>query len=224
MEFLKFPSTKYLISYNQSSRDKKIFTDYERKLFLKNNLIIEEKMDGSNLGISFNSEPSILIQNRGSYINHCLDSWEGLSNWIKQKENDLFNILGTQYIIFGEWCRNKHSIHYINLPDWFLAFDIYDKEKKYFISSWKRNLICKEIGVYPVPFVKSGVFNIDQLEKLLQTKSTFSNSNKEGLYLRYEDEYRLLNRAKIVNKEFSQSIITHWKNVISDNILNNNKG
>ena len=190
MEFLKFPSTKYLISYNQSSRDKKIFTDYERKLFLKNNLIIEEKMDGSNLGISFNSEPSILIQNRGSYINHCLDSWEGLSNWIKQKENDLFNILGTQYII----------------------------------SSWKRNLICKEIGVYPVPFVKSGVFNIDQLEKLLQTKSTFSNSNKEGLYLRYEDEYRLLNRAKIVNKEFSQSIITHWKNVISDNILNNNKG
>ena len=40
----------------------------------------------------------------------------------------LFEILSEKFILFGEWCYAQHSIFYDRLPDWFLGFDIYDKD------------------------------------------------------------------------------------------------
>ena len=37
-------------------------------------------------------------------------------------------------ILFGEWLYAQHSISYSNLPDYFLAFDLYNKKKKLFYN------------------------------------------------------------------------------------------
>ena len=38
----------------------------------------------------------------------------------------------------GEWLYAKHSIHYTRLPDYFLAFDLYDRRTGVFHSSAER--------------------------------------------------------------------------------------
>jgi hypothetical protein len=48
----------------------------------------------------------------------------------------LAQVLGRQYILFGEWLAAQHSIAYDSLPDLFLAFDIYDKEAGRFLSRY----------------------------------------------------------------------------------------
>jgi hypothetical protein len=36
-----------------------------------------------------------------------------------------------RHILFGEWCRAQHSVFYSRLPDYFLAFDIWDRYELY---------------------------------------------------------------------------------------------
>ena len=47
--------------------------------------------------------------------------------------DSLYEILDQDTILFGEWLYAKHSISYNNLPDYFLAFDLYNKKKSYSI-------------------------------------------------------------------------------------------
>jgi len=52
--------------------------------------------------------------------------WQGLSAWLAQHEAALREALTPELILFGEWCCFTHSIAYTALPDWFIAFDVYD--------------------------------------------------------------------------------------------------
>ena len=52
--FFKFPSTPHLaVLENSNIRDDKVLSKEERELFLQHNVYVEEKIDGANLGISF---------------------------------------------------------------------------------------------------------------------------------------------------------------------------
>ena len=42
----------------------------EREMFLRHELVVEEKVDGANLGISFGGEAHIRCQNRGEYLQY----------------------------------------------------------------------------------------------------------------------------------------------------------
>ena len=49
--FVKFPSTPHLSVMSEIDiRGDKVFTKYERDAFLKHELLVEEKVDGANLG------------------------------------------------------------------------------------------------------------------------------------------------------------------------------
>ncbi|MEA9396605.1 DNA ligase, partial [Lelliottia amnigena] len=66
---IKFPSTPHFsISLIGDVRNDKLLEESVQKEIFKNELIIEEKIDGANLGISFNSEADIILQNRGSIL------------------------------------------------------------------------------------------------------------------------------------------------------------
>ena len=63
--FYKFPSTPYIFIDNTlQKKEKNFLSDVETKEFLNNKITVEEKIDGANLGISFDSESNILLQNR----------------------------------------------------------------------------------------------------------------------------------------------------------------
>jgi hypothetical protein len=108
----------------------------------------------------------------------------------------------------------KHSIHYSQLPDYFLAFDIYDKRVGKFLSY---NAMCEMLShaIFPivtVPVIAQDVVfkSKDEILALLETKSVFHEGFVEGVYLRIEEDGYVVKRCKLVRPDFIQNIEDHW--------------
>lgn len=210
-DYYKFPSTSHLAILGENVvRVDKVMSERERNDFLSRELVIEEKVDGANLGISFDSSGNIRLQNRGSYLNAPYQGqWKKLSEWLTPKNDLLFEVLQDKLILFGEWCYAQHSVYYNRLPDWFLGFDIFHKKDLKFFSCQRRDEIFNNAGISGVPLIKKGHFSLEDLTSLL-SKSCLGDESAEGIYLRFDDGDWLGNRAKLVRPEFIQSIEEHW--------------
>jgi hypothetical protein len=210
-DFVKFPTTPHLALLEEVQvRNDKVLSTSEREAFLRHELIVEEKVDGANLGISFDAGGNIRAQNRGTYL-HLPGSgqWKHLEGWLAPKTDHFFEHLTDRYILFGEWCYAKHSVLYDQLPDWFLAFDIYDKHFGRFLSVNRRDRLLRLLKTAQTPFLARGHFTLPGLIHLL-AQSKLSHQPAEGLYVRIDDGDWLSQRAKLVRPAFIQTMEHHW--------------
>jgi hypothetical protein len=211
-DFFKFPSTPHLALLGDVVvRGDKVMSESERDEFIRHDLVVEEKVDGANLGISFDSSGNIRAQNRGAYLHFPTSGqWKKLDGWLAPRVSEFFGVLSDRYILFGEWCYAQHTVYYDLLPDWFLGFDLFDKMEKKFCSCVRRDNVFRKLNISQVPKLKSGILSMKELESLLTSRSHFGNGFVEGLYLRLEFGDWLDKSAKIVRPEFVQSIEQHW--------------
>lgn len=209
--FFKFPSTAHLSLLDDVDvRSDKVMSESECNDFLSHEIVVEEKVDGANLGIFFDREGNIRAQNRGAYLHlPGKGQWKKLSHWLAIRTDALFEELTDRYILFGEWCFAQHSVVYNRVPDWFLGFDIYDKDSARFFSCPRRDEIFQAMGISQVPRVDRGHFRLAQLVELL-SRSQLGDNPAEGLYLRLDQGDWLLQRAKLVRPAFIQSVEAHW--------------
>ena len=143
-EIKKYPRTPHIEGSNIQEGDFDLnqipFT------YLKNKyLVIEEKVDGSNVGISF-TNGELILQNRshaleGGYKERQYDLFKV---WVNTYSDEFYKVIGERYIIYGEWMYAKHNIYYDNLPHYFLEFDVYDKEKNIFLDTKSRRELLKD--------------------------------------------------------------------------------
>ncbi len=210
-DFFKFPSTPHLATLpGVDVRADKVLSEFERNEFLRLSLVIEEKVDGANLGISFNSEGDVRAQNRGAYLDLPRSGqWKKLDQWLSLRTDSLFDHLSDRFILFGEWCYARHTILYDRLPDWFLGFDLYDKRVGRFLSSACRDAFLGKMGVSQVPVIGRGVFTYPEIKRLL-SQSKLASLPVEGVYLRADEGDWLAGRAKLVRSMFVQSMEQHW--------------
>lgn len=221
-DFFKFPSTPHLATMpGVDIRGDKVLTESERDEFLTHEVTVEEKVDGANLGLSFDANGNIRAQNRGAYL-HLPGSgqWKKLGEWLALHTDALFEHLSDRYILFGEWCYAQHSIFYDRLPDWFLAFDIYDREAGRFLTTARRNRLFGEMHISKVPDIARGWFTYPEIQELL-SQSKLTNQTAEGIYLRIDHGDWLEQRAKLVRPAFIQAVEQHWsRSAIRPNRLN----
>jgi ATP-dependent RNA circularization protein (DNA/RNA ligase family) len=211
--FVKFPRTPYLAwQADKAVREDRALSPTETASFLRSDVVIEEKLDGANLGISVSSEGELVVQNRGSYIERPAPSqFQPLWGWLEARSDRLVAGLGRNLILFGEWCYAVHSIRYDRLPDWFIGFDIYDRAAGRFFSAERRNLTLASLQLCSVPRIAIGRFSMNRVVNLLEEcQSAYGSPRVEGLYLRRESKEWLEQRAKIVRSEFTQAITEHW--------------
>lgn len=119
---------------------------------------MEEKVDGANLGISVDTETlQFKVQNRSHFVNSKTHrQFSTLDSWLAEHSEGLFQVLGGEpgrYVLFGEWLYATHSIEYTHLPDYFLAFDIYDCTEKQFFSWRHRNKVLEGTGIHTVRLI-----------------------------------------------------------------------
>jgi RNA ligase len=209
--FFKFPSTPHLaVLEGVVVRTDKVLSDRERQEFLSHEIVIEEKIDGANLGISFDCYGNVQAQNRGAVLHMpAMGQWKPLADWISRKCECMFESLVDRYILFGEWCYATHSVFYDELPDWFLGFDLYDSTSQRFVNTPTRRKMFSRMGVHSVPTIAAGHFTLSQATALLK-ESHFGIAPAEGLYLRYDEGEWLAQRAKLLRPGFIQSIDQHW--------------
>ena len=210
-DFFKFPSTPHLALLGDVDiRGDKVMSESERDEFLRHELVIEEKVDGANLGISFDAYGNIRAQNRGAYLHLPVSGqWKNLGEWLAPRTDALFENLTDRYTLFGEWCYAQHSVFYGRLPDWFLGFDVYDKQAGCFLSSGRRDELFKKMQIAQVPTIARARFTLADLRNLL-SHSKLSDQPAEGLYLRFDKDDWLAQRAKLVRPAFIQSVERHW--------------
>jgi atypical dual specificity phosphatase len=228
----KFVRTKHIIKLkdpkDESDREREdlIWTEKELGDFLKYDLVIEEKVDGANLGIFLDEDNNIIIQNRSHYIHPGYHKqFATIDKWKYAHEDDIRQVLGNNpWIIYGEWVVARHSIHYTRLPDKFILFDIYDRTTDKFFSRSKVEELISGTQFKQIRKIAEGKFTKAQLRKFVDPKaieSIYYDGPIEGIYVRcFNDDNTLKYRGKIVRKDFMQDDATHWANYeITKNII-----
>lgn len=209
--FFKFPSTPHLAWLASTpARGDKVLSPPELRELLAGEVLVEEKVDGANLGLSVGDSGELLVQNRGSYLGtHAPAQFQPLWSWLDTHREALAQVLSPNLMLFGEWCFAVHSIRYDALPDWFLAFDVYDRPAGRFWSSRRRDALLDSLGLARVPAISRGHFSLDDLHGMLGT-SHLTHGPLEGLYVRRDEGDFLAARAKLVRADFVQAITEHW--------------
>ena len=213
-DFLRFPHTPHLAWLgNGTPRDDKVLSPAEAQTLLAEAVVIEEKLDGANLGLSISPDGTLWAQNRGQYlIAPYAGQFERLGHWIDAREDALFDALGENLILFGEWCAARHSVAYDHLPDWFLVFDVYDRSVCCFWSTARRDALARSLGLSVAPTLFRGKTALPELETLVQSASSrFQADHLEGIVIRQESLEWLIARAKLVRPDFIQHIGDHWR-------------
>lgn len=213
-DFFRFPHIAHLAWQGPGMpRDDKVLARDEVEALLNGQVVIEEKLDGANLGISLAVGGELHVQNRGAYLRPPFaGQFQRLPEWLVVHQDMLFDALGSDLIAFGEWCAARHSLDYSQLPDWWLLFDVYDRRAKRFWSSARRDELAREAGLQVVRQVDRGRYSAAALLRLVDREhSAYRDGPIEGIVVRRESEEWLMDRAKLVRADFSQSISEHWR-------------
>ncbi len=211
-QVVKFPRTMHLLNLGAATKDDKVMTPNDQKNFLNVEVEVYEKIDGANLGISIDVNGKIRIQNRSHWIDcNSHIQFKKLNVWVTNHTDELHEILEpSRHILYGEWMVARHSISYSQLPDMFMAFDIYDKVEKKFYSSNKLNDALKTTTIKQVQMIgKVNFKKIDDFKNLMGRQSNYTDAIMEGIYVRVCSDDWVIHRAKIVRQGFIAGN-EHW--------------
>jgi hypothetical protein len=223
-DFVKYPRTPHLFGSRGTEDDKHLDEADSHRFLADPSLLVEEKIDGTNVGIHFSSAGQLVLQCRGHLITEGMHpQYDLFKQWASVKRGMLEELLGDEFILFGEWMYARHSVHYRKLPHYFFEFDIYSKPAKSFLDYEQRMQMLAGTGLQTVPVVHRGALEKKSLTQLIgpsKFDSVFENPLTqradnliEGLYLRTEANGRVTGRAKFVRPEFVEKIkqSTHWQ-------------
>ncbi len=211
-EFHRFPHTPHLAWLGAGApRADKVLSEDEAAAFLAGEFVVEEKIDGANLGFSTSDDGELRVQNRGSWLSPdaCHVQFRGLWPWLSPRRDALVDVLWPDLMLFGEWAAFVHSVEYDALPSWFLGFDVFDSARAQFWSTSRRDALLGRLGLRPVPPLGRGRFDLEALKGMMG-ESCVGSAPMEGVYLRAESDEWLEQRAKLVRAEFVQAIDAHW--------------
>ena len=236
-KIIKYPRTQHLEGSRLGEGDEDL-SQVPFSEILGRHIVIEEKIDGANSAISFDGDGNLLLQSRGHYLNggYRERHYNLLKQWANENCDRFFDVLGCRYIMYGEWMYAKHTVFYDALPDYFMEFDIYDREREVFLSTPERRKMTDRIGIISsVPVIGEGIFktkksvldlighsryitdhHLDSLREAAerhgldverQLRETDPSTTMEGLYIKVEADGVVKERVKYVRATFLQRLL-----------------
>ena len=210
--FEGFPRTNFLFNDGKLPKTvvkRQLLSPEQLSRCLDGPVVVEEKVDGSCSGLSLSSDGVLHFQGKTKYMGQRTHpQHHPFFNWGWLVRDDLWDALGPNRILHGEWMLAKHTLKYTRLPDYFIGFDIYERPTDedpdgFFWTAGARDELLSSLGIAVVPRITVGSFaTLEELMALAEGPSAFGSPKKEGVYLRLEDGGRLTLRAKYVRPEF----------------------
>jgi hypothetical protein len=200
-------------------------------------LVVEEKLDGANTGLSFDSTGRLRLQSRG----HFLDGgprerhFNLFKQWAASHQAALWDALGSRYLVYGEWLYAKHTAFYDCLPHYFVEFDVLDQTTGTFLSTDRRRALLRDLPIVSAPVLRRGPMRSlaellaligpsryksahwrDALRQVCRThgldaermaRETDPSDLMEGLYLKVEEQGQVVARYKYVRADFLTTVL-----------------
>jgi RNA ligase len=206
-------------------------------------IVAEEKLDGANAGISFTGGGELRLQSRGHYLTGGPRERQFtlFKAWAAAVAPRLWPVLTDRFVLYGEWLYAKHTVFYDALPHYFCEFDILDQHTGEFLSTPRRAALLAQTPIVSVPVLRSGEFatlveltslvgpstcrtarwrdelvdaageaGVEPARAVLETDPADA---MEGLYLKVEENGRVVERYKWVRSGFLQALAesgSHW--------------
>lgn len=200
-------------------------------------LVVEEKLDGANAGISFDADGRLRLQSRGHYLTGGPreKQFAPLKSWAATVADRLRPVLGDRFVLYGEWLYAKHTVFYDALPHYFCEFDVFDVRTSEFLSTPRRRELLAGLPITSVPVLREGRFTAASELTALVGPSTCRTGawrenlraaaveagtdaervvaetdradDMEGLYLKVEEDGQVVERYKWVRASFLTAIL-----------------
>lgn len=232
---IKYPRTPHI----QGSRLQPGDEDLRQRRFSEikgRHIVLEEKIDGANSAISFTDDGELRLQSRGHFLSGGAREkhYDLLKQWAAVHRDRFYEVLGSRYVMYGEWMYAKHSIYYDLLPDYFMEFDILDRETDRFLDTPSRHELISSLPVSSCPVLASGQFSdMDEILKYLGDstyisadhisrlredalrlgldadricRETDASRTMEGIYIKVEENGEVVDRMKYVRASFLQTV------------------
>ena len=138
LKYVKFPRTYHCTWSPGAHSDDKMHRDMD--FFTGKNVVVTLKMDGENCNMysDYIHARSILTKHHDS------------RSWVKALHGRIKHMIPEEWRITGENLYAKHSIHYNNLPDYFLVFGVWDEYNQ--CLPWDEVVFyAEELGLKTVP-------------------------------------------------------------------------
>ena len=199
-------------------------------------IVVEEKCDGANSAVSFDGDGGLLLQSRGHYLTGGWRErhYDLFKQWAGVHRDALYTVLGSRYIMYGEWMYAKHTVYYDALPHYFLEFDVLDRVTGRFLDTASRGTLLGPLPVVSVPVLAEGRFQSREallallgpsryitgahtehlredarqlgLDEERQCRETDPSDTMEGLYIKLEEDGQVTDRLKYVRASFAQAV------------------
>lgn len=199
-------------------------------------LVVEEKMDGANCGISFSRDGELLLQSRGHYLTGGPREkhFTLFKQWANTHAAALHERLGSRYVLYGEWLYAKHTVFYDALSHYLMEFDVLDTHTDEFLSTRRRAELLKGTPIIPVRVLYEGelkklkdlirligpsaFITPDSISRLREKceeqgldadrvlRETDRSRLMEGLYVKIEENGVVTGRYKYVRADFLTAV------------------
>ncbi|GAA1071731.1 RNA ligase family protein [Nocardiopsis exhalans] len=200
-------------------------------------LVVAEKLDGANAGISFGPGGELRLQSRGHYLTGGPRErqFAPFKAWAAAVAPILWPRLGERYVLYGEWLYARHTVFYDALPHYFCEFDVLDTREGVFLSTARRRELLAGTPVVSVPVLHEGpLTSIKELTRLVGASTcrtpgwrralaeaaraggadpgralaeTDGSDLMEGLYVKVEEGDHTVDRYKWVRPEFTTAVL-----------------
>lgn len=232
----KYPRTRHIRGSRLQPGDHDLSaTPFER--LAGRYLVVEEKLDGANTGISFGPSGELRLQSRGHYLTGGPRErqFAPFKAWAAAVAPALWPRLGDRYVLYGEWLYARHTVFYDALPHYFCEFDVLDTRDEVFLSTARRRELLAGTPVVSVPVLHEGpLASLKELTALVRTSTCRSSEWRrvlagaaraggadperalaetdgsdlmEGLYVKVEEGDHTVDRYKWVRSEFTTAIL-----------------
>ena len=183
-------------------------------------IVIQEKIDGSNASIRYDEESGTLKAFSRRLELSADNTLNGFWDYVQTLNLDTFKeILGSRYIVFGEWMGAKHAIKYPeNVYGKFWMFDVWDTQTEQYLpyeetrSFYDKLIACGNEGnkFNFVPVFYIGKFESwEKTSELVGRTEVGAEPTGEGIVIKRQNcldskSSRLPFYVKIVSEQFSE--------------------
>jgi hypothetical protein len=232
----KYPRTRHI----EGSRLQPGDEDLDAVKFSKlagRHLVVEEKVDGANCGISFATNGELQLQSRGHFLTGGPREkhFALFKQWANSHAAALRDRLDDRYVIYGEWLFAKHTIFYDALPHYLMEFDVLDTANGEFLSTPRRAELLDGLPIVSVRVLYEGEFKNKKDLTLLIGASEFirpghlvrlrheterlgfdadkilretdRSTEMEGLYIKVEEDGVVTERYKYIRPDFLTAVL-----------------